>query len=78
MGSVAEWFVLHVRDKTGASVDLRHFKFTSIESAAGMGHIIQTEDGYSVTILDRSTKPPTKYGIDAKGKPFPVLGTGHG
>lgn len=55
---------------------MTHFKFTSLESAAAMGHLMQTQDGSTVTVLDRSTKPPTEYSIDAKGKAY-LPGAGH-
>ena len=42
-----------------------------------MGHLIQTQDGHTATVLDKNTKPPTEYGIDAKGKPIVIPGTGH-
>lgn len=64
------WFILRVRDKAGATVDLTDFKFLSIESAAAMGHLMQTQNGHTATILDRNTKPPTEYRIDQWGKPF--------
>jgi hypothetical protein len=67
---VPEWFILRVRDKAGASVKMSHFKFMTLESAAVMGHLIQTQDGHTAAVVDRSTKPPTEYGIDAAGKPF--------
>ena len=72
-----EWFVLRVRDKAGASVDVTYFKFMTLESAAVSGHMIQTQDGHTVTVLDQSANPPTEYLIDEKGKPFLIPGTGH-
>lgn len=68
-----EGFFLRVRNVAGATVDLSDFKFLSLESAAAMGHLMQTQDGHTVTIFDRSTKPATEYSIDSQGKGKPIL-----
>jgi hypothetical protein len=69
---VPEWFLLRIRDKAGGNIYLSHCEFLSLESAAAMGHLVQTQDGHTATILDKNTKPPTRYGIDAEGQPFPT------
>ena|SRR5579863_6245622 len=65
-------FVLVVRDKTGRLINVSHYRPDSLDGAALLGHAFQSQDGYSVTILDRSTDPATEYHVDSKGKPVRV------
>jgi hypothetical protein len=65
-------FILQAVDKAGNSVDISHYRPNSLLAAALVGHAFQIEDGYVVTIVDRSEMPPKKYGINRTGKPVPL------
>jgi hypothetical protein len=64
-----EPFALIVLDRDGLPVDVSQYTVNSLEAAASLGHAFQTQDGYSVTIIDSSTDPPREYNVDDRGKP---------
>jgi hypothetical protein len=66
-------FVLVVRDKIGLAVDVSHYRVDSLDAAGLLAHVLQSQDGHSVTIVDRSTDPATEYGVDGRGKPIPKI-----
>ena len=66
-------FVLNVLGKDGLSVDVSHFRIDSLLGAALIGHVLQVQNGYTVTIMDKSETPYREYRIDGDGKPIPML-----
>lgn len=63
-------FVLVVRDKTGRKVDMSRCRVDTLGFAGLLGHALQSQDGYHVTILDMSTNPATEYKVSDSGKPI--------
>jgi hypothetical protein len=65
-------FVLRIVDKNGARIDTSQYIPDSLLSAATIGHVYQSEDGGTATIIDASRSPHERYRIDPTGEPIPV------
>ena len=65
-------FVLQVLDKNGLPIDSSHYQLTSLTAATWVGHVLQAQDGCTVTIMDLGETPHKEYTIDETGKPIPI------
>ena len=65
-------FVLHVVDRNGLPIDADYYHLTSLTAATWVGHVLQEQDGCTVTILDLGETPHKIYGIDEAGNAVPV------
>jgi hypothetical protein len=62
-------FILVLRDQTGHVTDASSYTLDSLNEAGMTAHEIMARNGRDVTILDRSTTPPTEYRIDIGARP---------
>ena len=65
---MSQRFILHVLDKNGRPIDSSHYPLTSLTGATWVGHVLQEQDGCTVTIMDLGETAHKKYKIDETGK----------
>jgi hypothetical protein len=69
MSSREQRFLVVVRDGNGMAVDTSHYKPDSFEAAVTIGRALQSCNGCTVMVIDKSEHPHRRYSISGSGKP---------